>query len=72
MGTTCGSYRIALRQFTESGKPRMCRFTLSSGYVMESLEVLTNHLNEKNIEWLWIANKHGNPVSTSCLRSTAL
>jgi hypothetical protein len=71
VGKTCGSYRIALREFTEGGVPRTVRFTLSSGYVMESLEVLTNHLNEKNIEWLWIANKNGNPVSTSCLRSTA-
>ena len=65
------SYRIAYEAFPGSKKPHMCRFRLSSNAVMDTLQVLTNHLNESDVDWLWITNRHGNQLSRSCFQSIA-
>ena len=64
-------YRIAYQAFPGSRKPHMCRFRLSSDAVMDTLQVLTNHLNETGIDWLYLCNSHGNPISKSAFHSNA-
>jgi hypothetical protein len=66
------NYRIAYKDLPGSGKPHMVRFRLSSDAVMDTLQVLTNHLNKTGVEWLWLCNAHGNRISTSCFHSSAL
>ena len=63
------SYRIAYESFPGSGKPHMARFRLSSDAVLDTLQVLTNHLNETGVDWLWLCNAHGNPISRSCFHA---
>lgn len=71
-GANCTSYRIAYQEFPGSKKPHMATFRLSSSAVMDTLQVITNHLNELEIEWLYLCNVHGNRLSRSCFHSTAL
>ena len=71
-GANCLGYRIAYEASSGGNKPHMCRFRLSSNAVLDTLQVLTNHLNESGVDWLWIANEHGNRVSRSAFHSNAL
>lgn len=71
-GANNGSFRIAYEAVPGRQKPRMARFRLSGGHVMETLQVITNMLNSTDVPWLYLANAHGNPISRSAFRSTAL
>ena len=71
-GASNGSYRIAYEEFPGHKKPHMARFRLSSAHTLDTLQVLTKHLDEVGIDWLYIANEHGNPVSRSCFRSSSV
>ena len=67
-----GSYRIAYAVNPASPKPHMARFRLSSGYTMATLYWLTDYLNSSGVEWLWLTNANGAPLSRSSLRSDSL
>ena len=69
-GANCLNYRIAYERFEGGRKPHMCRFRLSSNAVMDTLQVLTNHLNESGVDWLYLCNTHGNRISRSAFMST--
>lgn len=71
-GANNGSFRIAYQPLIGGKKPHMARFRLASRWTLDTLQVLTNHLNEKQVDWLWLANEHGNPISRSCFHSIAL
>ena len=71
-GANKGSFRIAVAASSTSQKPRMTRFRLDSNYCLDTLQVLTNHLNDLGVNWLYLCNAHGNPVSRSAFRSTSL
>lgn len=71
-GASNGSYRIAYEEFPGHKKPHMARFRLSSAHTLDTLQVLTKHLDEVGVDWLYIANEHGNPVSRSCFRSSSV
>jgi len=71
-GANNGSFRIAYQAMSGGQKPHMARFRLGSRWTLDTLQVLTNHLNEKGVDWLWLANEHGNPVSRGCFHSNAL
>ena len=68
-GANCLSYRIAYQTFEGSSKPHMCRFRLSSNACNDTLQVLTNHLNESGVDWLYLCNEHGNRISRSAFHS---
>lgn len=71
-GANKGNFRIAVAPSATSKKPRMTRFRLDSNYCLDTLQVLTNHLNNLGVDWLYLCNAHGNPVSKSAFRSTSL
>ena len=71
-GASNGSFRIAYQLSPGRKKPHMARFRLSSRWTLDTLQVLTNHLNEKAIDWLYLCNEHGNQISRSCFQSDAL
>ena len=71
-GASNGSFRIAYQLFPGHKKPHMARFRLSSRWTLDTLQVLTDHLNEKEIDWLYLCNEHGNQISRSCFQSDAL
>jgi hypothetical protein len=64
--------RIAYEWRPDGKKPHMVRVRLSGNPVMDTVQVLTNHLNESGVEWLYIANANGNKLSRSCFHSDAL
>ena len=65
-----GIYRIAYEPNPGSSKPHMARFRLSSGYTMATLGWLTDYLNSKEVEWMYLCNQFGNRLSRSAFRST--
>ncbi len=66
---SCVSYRIATHFVPGRQKPQMWSFRLSQSHVVETLEVVSEHLRSTGVEWLWLCNKNGNPVSRCCFRS---
>ena len=69
-GPNQGYFRVAYAWNPQSAKPHTASFRLSCEYTMETLQVITDHLNEKEVEWLYLTNRFGNPVSRSCFSST--
>ena len=69
-GANQGYFRVAYAWNPEGSRPHTVSFTLSSRFVDETLQVITNHLNDMGVDWLYLCNRHGNPVSRSCFRST--
>ena len=65
-----GIYRIAYEPNPGSSKPHMARFRLSSGYTMATLGWLTDYLNSKDVEWMYLCNRFGNRLSRSAFHST--
>lgn len=64
-----GWYRIAYDENPGSSKPHTTRFRLSSGHTLQTLAWLTDYLNSTGVDWLWLCNAHGNPLSRSAFRS---
>lgn len=71
-GANSLSLRIAYEWAPGKQKPLMTRFRLTGDVVKDTVQVITNHLNETGIEWLYIANKDGNRLSRSCFHSDTL
>ena len=63
------SYRIATRFVDGRRKPQMWSFRLSSEHTKGTLQWVTNFLNSRDVEWLYLCNRHGNQLSTSAFRS---
>ena len=66
------SLRIAYRWAPGKQKPYMTRFRLTGDAVLDTVQVITDHLNKVGVEWLYIANKNGNRLSRSAFHSDAL
>ena len=64
--------RIAYAWPDGKRKPLMSRFRLSGNPILETVQVLTNHLNSVEVDWLWIANANGGKLSRSAFHSDAL
>lgn len=64
--------RIAYEWRSGRKKPYMTRFRLGGNPIMDTVQVMTNILNESGVDWLYIANANGNKVSRSCFHSDAL
>lgn len=66
------SLRIAYSRTPGRQKPNMTRFRISGDPVLDTVQVITNFLNESGVDWLYIANKNGNPLSRSAFHSDAV
>ena len=66
-----GIYRIAYAPNPGSQKPHMARFRLSSGYTQATLLWLTDYLNSSGVDWMYLTNRFGNPLSRSAFWSTS-
>ena len=64
--------RIAYAWSEGSKKPSMARFRLGGDPVMDTVQVVVDHLNASGVEWLWICNRHGNRLSRSAFHSDGL
>ena len=64
------SLRIAYPGPPGSKRPLYSRFRLSADPILDTVQVLTDHLNEKRVNWLWICKSHGGRLSASCFRRT--
>jgi hypothetical protein len=61
--------RIAYEWRSGRKKPHMARFRLGGNPIMDTVQVMTNILNESGVDWLFIANANGNRLSRSCFHS---
>lgn len=66
------SLRIAYARTPGRQKPDMTRFRISGDPVLDTVQVITNFLNESGVDWLYIANRNGNPLSRSAFHSDAV
>ena len=64
------AYRVATRWIPGRQKPESWTFRLSQSHRTETLEVLTNHLDAIGVEWLWLCNASGNPLSKCAFHSS--
>ncbi len=71
-GSNSLSLRIAYAWAPGKQKPYMTRFRLTGDVVLDTVQVVTNYLNETGVEWLYIANKNGNRLSRSAFHSEAV
>ena len=62
--------RIAYEWPAGAKKPHMTRLRISGDPCLDSVQVLTDHLNETGVKWLWFCKAHGGMLSRSCFRST--
>lgn len=69
-GANQGYFRVAYAWNPEGTRPHTASFALSSSFNMETLQVITDHLNEMQVDWLYLTNRNGNLISPSCFRST--
>ena len=64
------SLRIAYEWPAGRKKPYMARLRIGGDPCLDSVQVLTNHLNKSGVNWLWFCKSHGGMLSRSCFRST--
>ena len=64
--------RIAYEWRSGGKKPHMVRVRIAGNPIMDTVQVLTNLLNESGVDWLYIANANGNRLSRSYFHSDAL
>lgn len=62
--------RIAYEWRSRGQKPYMVRLRIGGDPCMDTVQVLTNYLNETGVEWLYICNANGNRLSRSCFHSS--
>ena len=67
-----GWYRIAYAPNPQSTKPFTARFRCSSEHTLFTLGYLADYLNSTGVPWLYLCNRHGNPLSRSSFRATAM
>ena len=65
------SLRIAYSWPTGRKKPYTARLRIGGDPCLDSVQVLTDYLNETGVEWLWFCKAHGGMLSSSCFRSTS-
>ena len=70
-GANQGSFRLAYEWVPGNKKPRMCRFRLSSNYLIETLEVVSQFLRENYDGPFEIRNANGNRLPATGFRSFA-
>lgn len=68
-GANQGSFRLAHNWTPGKQKPDMCRFRLGSGFVIETLDVLTNYLRANYSGWFEIRNEFGNNLNRRHFKS---
>lgn len=68
-GANQGSFRLAYQWVPGKKKPLMCRFRLSSNYLIETLEVISQFLRENYDGPFEIRNANGNSVSRCSFRN---
>lgn len=66
------SLRIAYEWPAGREKPYMTRLRIGGDPCLDSVQVLTNHLNETGVKWLWFCKANGGRLSRSCFHSDAL
>ena len=67
-GANQGSFRLAYRWRPDGQKPLMCRFRLSSNYLIETLHVIYEGLVENYEGSFEIRNSNGNYLPSTCFR----
>ena len=70
-GANQGSFRLAYRWETGRQKPQMCRFRLSSNYLIETLEVISQFLRDNYGGPFEIRNANGNYLPSTNFRNFA-
>ena len=71
-GANSLNLRIAYAWRAKGQKPSMVRIRLGGNPVMDTVQVLTNLLDESGVDWLYIANADGARLSRSCFHSAAV
>ena len=71
-GANVLNLRIAYAWTPGRKKPDQLRIRIGGSPVMDTVQVLTNILNESGKDWLYICNHNGNRLSTSCFHSVAV
>lgn len=66
------SLRIAYDWPSGRKAPYMTRLRIGGDPILDSVQVLTNHLNKSGVEWLWFTKANGARLSRSCFHSDAL
>jgi hypothetical protein len=66
------SLRIAYSWPAGRKKPYMTRLRIGGDPCLDSVQVLTNHLNEQGVDWLWFCKANGGRLSSSCFHSDAV
>lgn len=66
------SLRIAYAWTKGRIKPDAVRVRLGGNPVMDTVQVLTNILNESGKDWLWICNHHGNRLNRGFFHTDAV
>ena len=74
IGTDGVRYRVIWPELSNGpgSKPRSSSFTLSRAHINETLYVLAEFLRDQGVEFVSIANKHGNAFSDVGLSGTGL
>ena len=74
MGVDGQRYRVIWPELSNGpgSKPRSSSFSLSGGHINETLFVLAEFLRDQGVEFVAIANKHGNAFSDVRLHGTSL
>lgn len=58
-------FRIAYEAWDGHQKPRMAGVSVLGPWLQQSYQVIHNHLIAEGVPYLYLCNKHGNPLSTS-------
>ena len=66
------SLRIAYDWPSERKTPYMSRLRIGGNPTLYAVQVLTDHLNESGVKWLWFCKDHGGMLSSSCFHSDSV
>ena len=66
------SLRVAYDWPSGRKAPYMARLRIGGDPCMDSVQVLTEHLNESGVEWLWFTKANGARLSRSSFHSSSL
>ena len=65
------SYRIAYKSRGPGLKPLWARFGFIGPATLQTLQIVTDHLNDSGVEWLWLCNANGARLPQRCFSSRA-
>ena len=71
-GANSLNLRIAYAWRGKGQKPSMVRVRIGGTPVLDTVQVLTNHLNASGVDWLYICNADGNRFVRGSFQSDAL